>query len=133
MCLIDLACNSTMQLENFYTVNDLSVTENEITANITINKDHDIFKGHFPGNPVTPGVCVMQIIKELTETVVGEKLQMKSSSNIKFTAIINPFLEPNLDMVLEIDKLSSGYKVNNITSFKNTIALKLTSTYLISN
>lgn len=133
MCLIDLACNSTMQLENFYTVNDLSVTENEITANITINKDHDIFKGHFPGNPVTPGVCVMQIIKELTETVVGEKLQMKSSSNIKFTAIINPFLEPNLDMVLEIDKLSSGYKVSNITSFKNTIALKLTSTYLISN
>lgn len=119
-----------MQLKDFYTVNNVAVAENKATANITINKDHDIFKGHFPDNPVTPGVCMMQIIKELTEDVVGKKLMMQSSSNIKFMAIINPDKTPDLVLSLDISETEKGYKVKNITSFDETVALKLTSNFI---
>ena len=119
-----------MQLKDFYTVNNLAVAENLATAKITINKDHHIFKGHFPGNPVTPGVCMMQIIKELTEEVVGKKLMMKSSSNIKFMAIINPEKTPDLELTLDIVETEEGYKVKNISSFEDTVALKLTSNFV---
>lgn len=122
-----------MQLKDFYKVNKLDVADNQATANITINKDHDIFKGHFPGNPVTPGVCMMQIIKELTEQVVNEKLFMKSSSNIKFMAIINPDINPDLDLILDITKTEEGYKVRNSTTFEDTLALKLTTNYIIKS
>ena len=122
-----------MQLKDFYKVNNLVVAENKATANITINKDHDIFKGHFPGNPVTPGVCMMQIIKELTEQVVNEKLFMQSSSNIKFMAIINPDVNPDLDLILDITKTEDGYKVRNSTTFEDTLALKLTTNYIVKN
>ena len=120
-----------MQLKDFYIVNNLAIADNKVLANITLNKNHDVFKGHFPGNPVTPGVCMMQIITELTEQVVSEKLYMQSSSNIKFSAIINP--EVNSDLVLQIDitKTTNGYKVTNVTTFDDTIALKLTSFYLV--
>lgn len=119
-----------MQLKDFYTLNNLVVDENLATANITINKDHEIFNGHFPGNPVTPGVCMMQIIKELTEEIVGKTLFMQSSSNIKFMAIINPNKTPDLVLNLDITKTDEGYKVKNITAFEDTVALKLTSNFI---
>ncbi len=120
-----------MLLKDFYKINTLKTVEVITTATITINKDHQVFKGHFPGNPVTPGVCMMQIIKELTEDVVGEKLFMQSASNIKFMAIINPNVTPNLELILNITKTEEGYKVKNVSKFNDTVALKLTVNYTV--
>jgi len=118
-------------LDGFYKVNNLAVADNTAIANITINKDHDIFKGHFPGNPITPGVCMMQIIKEITEKIVKKKLFMQSGNNIKFMAIINPFKTPELELNIEIIETNGGYKVKNITKFEDTIALKLTTNFIV--
>ncbi|TYA52328.1 hotdog family protein [Formosa maritima] len=120
-----------MLLKDFYKVTNLVVAENLATAYITINKNHEIFKGHFPGNPVTPGVCMMQIIKELTEQIVDKKLFMESSSNVKFMAIINPEITPDLVLELDITETETGYKVKNCTTFNETVALKLTNNYII--
>ena len=120
-----------MLLKDFYAVNSLETEENKTTAKITINKDHKVFKGHFPDNPVTPGVCMMQIIKELTEGIVDKKLFMQSSSNVKFMAIINPDKTPDLVLTLDISETEDGYKVKNVTTFEETVALKLSSSYKV--
>ena len=118
-------------LDSFYKVNNIVVTDNIARANITINKDHIIFKSHFPGNPITPGVCMIQIIKEITEKIVKKKLFMKSVDNIKFIAIINPFNTPELEFQLDISETDEGYKVKNISKFDNTMALKSTTNYIV--
>ncbi len=120
-----------MLLKGFYKVNSLDVADTVATAHITINKDHEVFKGHFPNNPVTPGVCMMQIIKELTEEVSGKSLFMESASNVKFMAIINPEKNPDLKLVLNISETENGYRVKNTTTFEDTLALKLSTTYAI--
>ncbi|WP_426274476.1 3-hydroxyacyl-ACP dehydratase [Chryseobacterium sp. S-02] len=117
-------------LTGFYTLESYEQAENgSFTANISLNKDHDIFKGHFPGNPVTPGVCMMQIVKELTEEFTGKKLFLKSASNVKFMAIINPFETPDLTLQLDINEGEEEIKVKNTTSFGETIALKMSVNY----
>lgn len=120
-----------MLLQDFYKVNKIdAVNEGKYLATITLNKDHAIFKGHFPGNPVTPGVCMMQIIKEITESVLNVSLTMISTSNVKFMAIINPEVNAELILDLEIsENEASEIKVKNSTSFEDTIALKLSNTY----
>ena len=118
-------------LENFHTLNNISTDGNHTKAMITINKDHEVFKGHFPGNPVTPGVCMMHIIKGMTELIVGKKLFMRSSSNIKFLAVINPEKTPELMIDLEVLETEEGYKVRSETRFGETLALKLSSLYLV--
>lgn len=120
-----------MLVKEFYKINSLVEADNKVNANITINKDHQVFDGHFPGNPVTPGVCMMQIIKELTEEVTGKTLFMKSASNIKFMAIINPEKNADLNLQLDVSETEDGYKVKNSTSFEETIALKLTANFVI--
>lgn len=117
-------------LTNFYTLETHDKSENgSFNAKIKLNQDHSIFKGHFPGNPVTPGVCMMQIVKELTEEFTGKKLFLKSASNVKFMAIINPFETPDLDLNLIITASDTECKVKNTTSFGETIALKMSVTY----
>lgn len=118
-------------LQDLYKINNLTVVENAVTANITVSKDHIIFKGHFPDNPVMPGVCMMQIIKEITEMVVKKKLFMQSANDIKFMAIINPFNTPELELQLEIIETDQGYKVKNISKFEDTIALKATANFIV--
>ena len=120
-----------MLLKDFYTVEKLDNTaEGNYSAFITLNSKHDVFKGHFPGNPVTPGVCMMQIIKELSQDILGCSLIMTASSNVKFMAIINPEINPNLKLDLEIiGANTSEIKVKNTTSFDDTVALKLSNVY----
>ncbi|RZK66799.1 MAG: 3-hydroxyacyl-ACP dehydratase [Pedobacter sp.] len=120
-----------MLLKDFYTLNSLDKTgEQKYTAHIAINAQHEVFKGHFPGNPVTPGVCMMQIIKELTQQVVNSSLTMKNASNVKFMALINPEATPNLKLDLEISESEDGnIKVKNTTCFEDTVALKLSCNY----
>lgn len=120
-----------MLLQDFYTLRALEQVEDQkYIAHITLNKGHAIFEGHFPNHPVTPGVCMMQIIKELTESVVKRPLFMHKASNVKFMALINPEINPDLKLELDISgSEESEYKVKNVTYFDDTIALKLVSTY----
>ncbi|NML58592.1 3-hydroxyacyl-ACP dehydratase [Chryseobacterium cheonjiense] len=117
-------------LTDFYQLESYEKTENgSYIAHILLNKEHDIFKGHFPGNPVTPGVCMMQIVKELSEEFTGKKLFLKSASNVKFMAIINPFETPELKLQLDITEAEEEIKVKNTTLFGETIALKMSVNY----
>ncbi len=120
-----------MLLKDFYTVN--SIDKNDVSnaiVTIFINENHEVFKGHFPGNPVMPGVCMMQIIKELTEEITKSTLILKTLTNVKFMALINPFVTPELRLELEISATDDNLvKVKNTTYFNETVALKLSGVY----
>jgi 3-hydroxyacyl-[acyl-carrier-protein] dehydratase len=120
-----------MLLKDFYKVISLEQAgENKHLVQIHINAEHEVFKGHFPGNPIMPGVCMMQIIKELTEQISESSLFMQSLSNVKFMALINPFNTPELRLELDISMEDADLvKVKNVTYFGDTLALKLSGVY----
>mgnify|MGYP002712062655 CR=1 FL=1 len=120
-----------MLIEGLYSVTSTQNTAQGILAHVHLNKDHAIFKGHFPGNPVMPGVCMIQIIKELTEQATGKSLFLTVSSNIKFMAIINPEKNPDLQLSIDITQENDEVKVKNSTSFDETVALKLNATFRV--
>jgi len=64
----------------------------EFSVRIKLNPDHSIFKGHFPGQPVVPGVSYIEMIREIMEAVIKKKLYLKEASNIKFLSITNPLI-----------------------------------------
>ncbi len=121
-----------MILENFYSVTNKEVIEDlkSYMFHIKINNEHEIFKGHFPGNPIMPGVCMMQIIKDLTQEIVGCQLFMRKCSNVKFMAIINPDINANLSLEIKLTHDENNeIKVRNVTKFEDTVALKLSVIY----
>lgn len=65
---------------------------------IKLNADHIIFKAHFPGFPVTPGVCLLQIVAELASEAYGKPLVIKHIKNVKFTGVVSPLQDSELSV-----------------------------------
>ena len=118
-----------MLIEGLYTVENFKQEDQTVQATVKLNAAHEVFKGHFPGNPVMPGVCMIQIIKELTEQATEKKLFLSVASNIKFMAIINPEKNDVIELTLTIAEDDETVKVKNTTSFEETLALKLSATF----
>ncbi len=116
-------------LQNFYSVDDFTTQDQKVSASISINKAHPIFRGHFPNHPVTPGVCMMQIIKELAEKWTNCKLVLKKARNVKFMAIINPENNPNIQVELDVEEEDGLFSVKSTTSFEDTVALKFSGVF----
>ena len=67
--------------------------------NIILNPDHLIYKAHFPGQPVTPGVCILQIIQELLSVEMDIPLFIKKIKNVKFTNMISPVTDRRISVL----------------------------------
>ena len=85
-----------MLVNDFFTISKLEKEGFEIKAELVIHANHKIFEGHFPGHPVVPGVCMMQMVKEIMEQVFKKKTNLVSAVDMKFLNIINP--EENTDI-----------------------------------
>lgn len=92
-----------MLLGDFFQIEQIQNVENtSFKISVRINPMHAIFKGHFPGNPIVPGVCLTQMTKEIIESIQNCSLLLRKADNIKFTAIVNPNVNPLLDANLSL-------------------------------
>ncbi|OBX26655.1 3-hydroxyacyl-[acyl-carrier-protein] dehydratase [Gelidibacter algens] len=121
-----------MLLKNFYTiVKSESLEANSFSATIEIQKEHPIFEGHFPNLSVTPGVAMLQILKELTENHLRLSLFLESASNVKFLSLVDPNVNATLKFDIIIQEDSQYIKVKNTTSFEDgTPVLKCNVTFV---
>ncbi|MBO6078424.1 MAG: beta-hydroxyacyl-ACP dehydratase [Bacteroidaceae bacterium] len=77
---------------DFYTVeHSLPASDGMVYGfDVRLNPDHFIFKAHFPGHPITPGVCLMQMIAELASMAEGCNLLVRNVKNAKYTGVVSP-------------------------------------------
>ncbi len=93
-----------MRGNNFYTYELKGREENRIEASLQIDANHPLYRGHFPGFPVTPGVCQVQIIREILEHEEGLPLMLTAARQIKFTAIHEPVKEAKIQVSISFKK-----------------------------
>lgn len=77
-------------LDNLFILNSIDGTENGFTAILRCNPEHLIYQAHFPGNPITPGACLLQTAGELLQHKLGRPLFLKSSKNVKYLNVLIP-------------------------------------------
>ena len=78
-----------------------------------------------------PGVCILQIVKDIVEDIVGYKLRLRQASNVKFMSLIMPDSSDNrLTFVLNISRTDdTSWVVKNTTSQNDITVVKLTNIY----
>jgi 3-hydroxyacyl-[acyl-carrier-protein] dehydratase len=93
-----------MLLNKLYTIRSLDANTDGsgFMAEINLDANHPLFAGHFPGNPILPGVCTVQIIKEVLEQSIHRSLRMTKAGNIKYLGFVNPVTMPVLMFQLQI-------------------------------
>ena len=77
-------------MNDFFQIVNLDQNPDGYCAEILLNVSHAIYKGHFPGFPVTPGVVHMKIVHELLEYALGKRLQLIDVPACKFLMILDP-------------------------------------------
>ena len=101
-----------MLLNDLYTIESLTERENTIQASILLKADHAIFKGHFPGQPVLPGVCMLEMITVITGENLKTPLHIKEASLIKFLRMIDPKKNPLINFEIKYQVLPEGTSAN---------------------
>lgn len=85
-----------------YTILSSAVDVSSALFSIELNPAHVIFAAHFPGEPILPGACIVQIATELfAQWKDDDQLQVRKISNLKFLSIVSPQQLTNLDVLLE--------------------------------
>ena len=80
-----------MLLENFYKIIHIKEREDgKQEIEIELNPGHVLYQGHFPGQPVVPGVCTLQIIKESAEQIASQPLQYVQIASSKVPVCHQP-------------------------------------------
>lgn len=59
-------------------------------ATLRLLPESPVYQGHFPGYPITPGVCLVQIALELIGEMAGRSVRLVAAKNIKFVAPVFP-------------------------------------------
>lgn len=79
-----------MFLNDLFSIITEDKQESQVTYTIRLNKEHAIYKGHFPGNPITPGVCIVQMAVDIFSHFMESDLHLLYAKNVKFLQIIRP-------------------------------------------
>ena len=96
--------NNIMILGNtFYTVTEppVHLTQSHIYK-IGFNANDEIFKAHFPGQPIVPGACLVQISKEIIEDMLLKSIQILQFKQLKFLTTMNPSEFPDVKVNIQI-------------------------------
>jgi 3-hydroxyacyl-[acyl-carrier-protein] dehydratase len=113
-------------LNNYlYKIDSFKNVAGNIDAAITIDTNHEIFKGHFPNQPVLPGVCMMQIFKELLEKAINQKLFLYQADSSKFLSMVDPFQTPQLFFMIDFTITDNNVKAGGVLKNDTTVFLKL--------
>ena len=111
--------------DNFYTIEKQEFADNKAEFRIKLNADSFIYQAHFPSNPITPGVCLIQIATELFGFLKGGKFNIKVLKNVKFTAPINPLEFPEVDFLLDFSEKEDFWQVKVVIKENETVFAKI--------
>jgi len=78
---------------------------------IALLPDCNVYQGHFPGQPVCPGVCNIQTIKECASLLTGKELRISSIKQCLLTAVATPTVCPEVDVTVQVSEADGKYSI----------------------
>lgn len=59
-------------------------------SRVEIPHDHPCFPGHFPGQPILPGVLLLERVISLAQTALAQSVEQCTLYNVKFLTSVVP-------------------------------------------
>lgn len=103
-----------MNKKRIYSIVKKEEDKNSYRYSVKIDFSHPVFNGHFPGNPILPGVMMCDIIKELSANILELEIKLILAKNIKFLRMIIPSKENIYNINISIVKNEEDNEKYNI-------------------
>lgn len=119
--------------DNLYTVVESGKIGGNQSFIIMLNQSCPIYIAHFPGMPITPGVCILQIVEELLAELIGCPLRLCAIKTAKFLSVLRPEGQ-RIVVAYSSVKEDSGF-INSqaiITDLKGNVYARISSQAIIA-
>lgn len=115
--------------ELFTHMDNYLAQEGHLAFRVELDAAHPVYRGHFPGHPVLPGVCTLLIVKKCLQSGTGRTFRFKTIRECKFLGMIVPAegLLLDIDIRLGDDTPQTKRLTCTITRNEQTV-LKLKAT-----
>jgi 3-hydroxyacyl-[acyl-carrier-protein] dehydratase len=117
--------------DDFFEYVDIIRDTDKTEYHIRLNSGHSIYKDHFPGNPITPGVCIIQIVKELASENLNRPLFLQKIVKIRYFKAINPVNNVIINVTLNISEKEAGYNVSATISWDEIVFAQLSMYFIL--
>ncbi len=87
-----------------------------------VEPSHKVFEGHFPEQPVVPGVCTMAMVKECCSELLSRPVRYDYVKEVKFLSAIVPSIHNELSVTVEIDE---DMNLKSVVTHKEQVMMKL--------
>ena len=76
--------------DNLYKILSRETIAEKESFIIVLNPSCLIYAAHFPSMPITPGVCIIQMVEELLGELTKSSQQLIKIKNAKFLSVLKP-------------------------------------------
>lgn len=121
-------------MEEIYTIQKIIEQDSVLLARLNINAKHAVFKGHFPQQPVLPGVVQIGMIKTVLNKQFARNYQLESIKNAKYLAMVIP--DENRNLVLEVkysEIEENALRVKAVLTAEERVFLKFSGNFVENN
>lgn len=100
--MIDRVLELIPQQKPFRFIDDIvELTDKHVIGKYTFKPEEFFYEGHFPGNPTTPGVILIEAMAQVSVVAMGiyhellaeadlDRLTLFTDCDIEFSAVVNP-------------------------------------------
>jgi 3-hydroxyacyl-[acyl-carrier-protein] dehydratase len=99
------------------------IRDQQLSAEFCFPGNLDLFVGHFPGNPLLPGIVQIEMVKFTVEQALDHAYGIRSINRIKFTSLIHP--EVPIHLSIRLTHSDDGLVINATLKTENKIASKI--------
>ena len=117
-------------LDNLFILESFDETDTGFTAKLRCNPAHPAYQAHFPGNPITPGACLLKTAGGVLQQKLGRPLYLKASKNIKYLNLLIP--EEGKEVCFNFSNFSeveNGCKAQVVIADEASVYTKMSLTY----
>jgi len=101
-------------MNGYYHIENQEIKGDVTIFYFTLLPDCCVYKGHFPGNPVAPGVCSIQMIKACAERMTGKPLFLGYIAQCRFSVLLTPQTTPLLRLHMQLSETEDIYHVKAV-------------------
>ena len=98
-------------LHDYFIIDSRTADSDETLFCVTLLPEYKAYAGNFPANPVSPGVCNIQMIKECAEQLAGKHLFLGYISQCRFSAVVTQQTTPHLQIRMQLVEADGTYRV----------------------